>query len=140
MYNRHRLTSNFDVHVTLMDLVHENRAHTYASPGATKGECAQRTNTAIQNIATICTGESLFTRISPTRICQSAGISAQFCTCTEEQTNTSQLLNESMNLQNTILAALQKWAREVNCSEVIFDEQLITFHHISAWTVSRLVS
>ena len=118
-----------------MDLVYENRTKKYTLPVATRGEYK---STAFR--ALLCTGESLFTRISPARICQSAGISAQFCTCTEQQTNLSQLLNESMNLQDTILATLRKWAKEVNCSEMIFDEQAITFHHISTWTPSRLVS
>jgi hypothetical protein len=113
----------------LMDIVYEYRDDEYQPAGKIKGRSGKKWNQASSNF----TGESLFTRLLPTRTCNMTGISRQFCTCLQPVTNEITDVNRKL-----VQEAVEKFIIDNNCSDISTHDLSIV--HMSAWGVSQLVS
>lgn len=86
--NKHRLVSNYDIHLTIQDIVQESLKKS-SNPKTKSGK-----------------GQSLFLEVSPNRTCGDAGIPDHYCTC-----QSSQEVDVS---DHDVIEAADKFVKHVN--------------------------
>ncbi|CAB3409769.1 unnamed protein product [Caenorhabditis bovis] len=91
--NKEKLTSPFDIHATLMDILNLNdNEDSFTEPQGTERS------------------QSLFRPISSNRVCSEAGIEPHWCTCLswQDAMSTDEDRNLSMRIAQTVVAAINR--------------------------------